>query len=136
MPAAIIWNPKSKQFEVIGIASATMEGYGTVILKLGNADCASINAITAEAVAAAREESREAPTSVPGGKIISYVELLQKIDRDPKLVVISALDDAYGVPGAYRLGNGADEGTFDDEIQARLTKGVQKITGGDKRLSQ
>jgi PQQ-dependent catabolism-associated CXXCW motif protein len=82
------------------------------------------------------EHAAPTPLEIPGARIITTAELRQFLQAPPEKRPL--LFDAMGeerhpsLPGAIWL-PGAGRGTsFDDEIQARLARTLEAVTGGDR----
>lgn len=72
------------------------------------------------------------PLTIPGGTLINTQELRDKLRSKTPPVVIAAMNDPYGLPGAIALDYAANAGTFDDATQPKLATVLNQLTGGDK----
>lgn len=87
-----------------------------------------------DAVASLRNENFGQPTplTVPGGRLIGTQELRDKLRSKTPPVVIAAMNDPYGLPGAVAVDYASTGGTFTDETQTKLAVSLKKLTEGKK----
>ncbi|MBL6939292.1 MAG: hypothetical protein ISS15_04045 [Alphaproteobacteria bacterium] len=79
----------------------------------------------------------QTPTSIPGGRTITTKDLAKALRDGQPMMLIDAWDDQHGgthatLPGATELSYAGAPGTFDDAIQSRLEKDLQRVTKGDR----
>lgn len=74
------------------------------------------------------------PIGVPGGKTITTTELRKRIQEAPPPILIDVLggEGHRTLPGAVWLPGAGRGESFDDEVQARLAKALESLTGGDR----
>lgn len=73
------------------------------------------------------------PTSIPGARVITTLELKALLDSNKNVVVVDVLDSQTrtSIPGAFWL-SGAGSGQFYAAEKSRFATALEKLTGGDK----
>ena len=75
------------------------------------------------------------PMSIPGAKVIKTLALKSFLDANKQVVVVDVLNSSSGtretIPGAHWM-PGAGDGRFFNAEKSRLSKALEKVTGGDK----
>ena len=73
------------------------------------------------------------PLEIPGGAVIgsgSLARLLADSRNNPSVVVISVIEERWGLPGAVKLPFAGEGGSFGDSVSARLSKSLSTLTDG------
>lgn len=117
------------------VFAAQMRRYQDALRLSGERDHADEDAdfgVPADAVLHSTKEGYT-PTSAPGAVTIRTADLVTLIDQAHPLVISTQnLYCVRSLPGAIGLRYIGGGGTFDDQVQARLRRKVQELTGGNR----